>query len=361
MIKSKSIVILGIDGMDPDVFRFLNERGDMPVLGAIAEAGNFRRLDTSTPPQSPVSWTNIATGSDSGTHGIYDFLHRNPKTYTPELSLFGIRQHKGGVQYTSHVCLPSIFERAMERGVHVTLLRWPLTFPAPDSLPSNSRLLAGMGVPDLLGTLGRYTFYTSDQSIMERDKHGRIVYITPKDEEVKTEIYGPRYLGWRGMKEASAPMTIKRTSEGLEVILPDITLQLNRGKWSPHIIIRFSTGLTGKISAVTRMVCVESEPFPSLFILPMQIYPKDTTLPLSSPRTFAKGLWDKIGPYLTLGMPEDTNGLKDGLISENVFINLIHITRNSSVIDKWIYSCSCNCFFLFGNILWFGEYCCHWD
>ncbi len=88
------------------------------------------------------------------------------------------------------------------------------------------------------------------------------------------------------------------------------------------IIILFSTGLTGKISTVTRMVCVESEPFPSLFILPMQIYPKDTTLPLSSPRTFAKGLWDKIGPYLTLGMPEDTNGLKDGLISENVFINL---------------------------------------
>ena len=322
MIKSKSIVILGIDGMDPDVFFFLNDHGDMPVLGAIAEAGNFRRLDTSTPPQSPVSWTNIATGSDSGTHGIYDFLHRNPKTYTPELSLFGIRQHKGGVQYTSHVRLPSIFERAMERGVHVTLLRWPLTFPAPDSLPSNSRLLAGMGVPDLRGTLGRYTFYTTDQSIMERDKHGRIVHIIPKNSVVKTEIYGPRYLGWKGMKEATIPITIERTSEGLTITLPDEKLQLKNGEWSPHVIIRFSTGLTGKISAVTRMVCVESEPFPSLFILPMQIYPMDTTLPLSSPRTFAKGLWDKIGPYLTLGMPEDTNGLKDGLISENVFLNL---------------------------------------
>lgn len=322
MIKSKSIVILGIDGMDPDVFRFLNEHGDMPVLGAIAEAGNFRRLDTSNPPQSPVSWTNIATGSDSGTHGIYDFLHRNPKTYTPELSLFGIRQHKGGVQYTSHVRLPSIFERAMERGVHVTLLRWPLTFPAPDSLPSNSRLLAGMGVPDLRGTLGRYTFYTSDRSITERDKHGRIVHIIPKNSVVKTEIYGPRYLGWKGMKEATIPITIERTSEGLTITLPDEKLQLKNGEWSPHVIIRFSTGLMGKVSAVTRIVCIESEPFPSVFVLPMQINPVDTTLPLSSPRTFAKGLWDKIGPYLTLGMPEDTNGLKDGLISENVFINL---------------------------------------
>ncbi len=111
-------------------------------------------------------------------------------------------------------------------------------------------------------------------------------------------------------------------SEGLKITLPDSTLQLNKGVWGPHVIIRFSTGLMGKVSAVTRMVCVEAEPFPSLFVLPMQIYPKDTTLPLSSPRTFGKELWDKIGPYLTLGMPEDTNGLKDGLISGSVFLSL---------------------------------------
>jgi hypothetical protein len=179
-----------------------------------------------------------------------------------------------------------------------------------------------MGVPDLRGTLGRYTFYTSDRSITERDKHGRIVHIIPKNSVVKTEIYGPRYLGWKGMKEATVPITIERTSEGLTITLPDEKLQLKNGEWSPHVIIRFSTGLTGKVSAVTRIVCIESEPFPSVFVLPMQINPKDTTLPLSSPRAFAKGLWDKIGPYLTLGMPEDTNGLKDGLISENVFKNL---------------------------------------
>lgn len=348
MSKSRSIVILGIDGLDPDVFRFLHERGDMPVLGAMTEAGNFRPLATSNPPQSPVSWTNIATGSNQATHGIFDFLHRDPKTYTPELSLFNIQQHKGGVRYTSNVRLPSIFERAMERGVHVTLLRWPLTFPAPELLPSKSRLLSGMGVPDLLGTLGRYTFYTVDHTISERDKHGRIAHITPKDGIVKTEIYGPRYLGWRGMKEASLPMTIERTSKGLKVILPDVTFQLNREIWSPHVIIRFSTGFMGKISAVTRMVCIESEQFPSLFVLPMQIYPKDTTLPLSSPRTFGKELWDKIGPYLTLGMSEDTNGLKDGLIPESVFLNLcndVFAERESMIetafdgFDKGIFAC----------------------
>jgi predicted AlkP superfamily phosphohydrolase/phosphomutase len=322
MSKSGRFIVLGIDGMDPEIFSYLHSMGKMPVLGAVADVGNFRSLATSNPPQSPVSWTNIATGSNSGTHGICDFLHRDPKTYTPELSLFGIQQHKGGVKYSSHIRIPSVFEKAMKQGVPVTLLRWPLTFPAPESLPAHSRLLSGMGVPDLLGTLGRYSYYTMDNSISEKNMHGRIVHIRPDNDIVKTEAYGPRYMSWKGMKEASLQMTLERTSTGLKVELPETTLQLENSVWSPHIVLNFSTGLMGKVSAVTRMVCVESEPFPALFILPMQIYPKDTVLPLSSPRSFGKDLWDSIGPYLTLGMPEDTNGLKDGLISEAIFLAL---------------------------------------
>jgi len=322
MSKSRRLVILGIDGMDPEIFLFLKKTGKMPVLGSIADAGNFRSFATSNPPQSPVSWTNIATGSDSGTHGICDFLHRDPKTYTPELSLFGLQQYKGGVKYTSHIRIPSFFEKAMKQGIPVTLLRWPLTFPAPVSLPSTSRLLSGMGVPDLLGTLGRYSFYTADREISESNMHGRIVHVVPDNGEVKTEVYGPRYMSWKGMKEASLQMTLERTSKGLNVTLPETELKLSFGEWSPHIIIKFSTGLMGKVSALTRMVCIASDPFPTLFVLPMQIYPKETTLPLSSPASFGAELWDKVGPYLTLGMPEDTNGLKDGLISEEIFLSL---------------------------------------
>ncbi len=179
-----------------------------------------------------------------------------------------------------------------------------------------------MGVPDLLGTLGRYSFYTSDNSISEKEMHGRIVHINPDDEVVKTEVYGPRYMSWKGMKEASLPMIMEKKSNGLKITLPETTVELDNGVWSPHAILRFSIGLKGTVSALTRMVCVESGPFPSLFLLPMQIYPKETTLPLSSPKSFGSDLWDKIGPYLTLGMPEDTNGLKDGLISEEIFLAL---------------------------------------
>ena len=348
MSKSSRILILGIDGMDPDVFHILHGRGEMPVLGALAETGSFRLLSTSNPPQSPVSWTNISTGSDPGTHGIFDFLHRNPESYTPELSLFSVKPHRGGVRYVSNVKFTSIFERAMKSGVPVTLIRWPLTFPAPESLPSKCRILSGLGVPDLLGTLGRYMFYTADKKISEENKHGRIIHISPQDDIVKTEIHGPRYQGWKGMKEASIPITIERTSEGLRITLNETSIQLKKGEWSPHVIIHFSMGLMGKIKAVTRMVCIESETFPSLFVLPMQIYPKETTLPLSSPKTFGNDLWNQIGPYLTLGMPEDTNGLKDGIIPEDVFLKLCSdvfterermLNASLETFDKGILAC----------------------
>ncbi len=322
MNKSHRLLILGIDGMDPDIFLYLRERGKMPNLGGIADSGHFRYFKTANPPQSPVSWTNIATGKDAGTHGICDFLHRDTKTYTPELSLFGIEPYKGAVRYTSHVRVPSVFRNAMDKGVKTTLIRWPLTFPAPENLPSNSRMLCGMGVPDLLGTLGRYSFYSSDESLSKKDLHGRFVHIRPERGIAKTQLYGPRYRGLTGMKEATAEMILERIEGGLRVSLPDTTLILKTGQWSPHFTVRFSTGMMGKVTALTRMVCIDSMDFPSLFVLPLQIYPKETNLPLSSPPSFSTELWDAVGPYLTLGMPEDTNGLKDGLISEDVFLAL---------------------------------------
>jgi predicted AlkP superfamily phosphohydrolase/phosphomutase len=322
MSKNRRLFILGIDGMDPDIFLYLKKQGKMPNLGSIADNGQFRYFNTANPPQSPVSWTNIATGKDAGIHGICDFLHRDPKTYTPELSLFGIEPYKGGVKYISRVRIPTVFKEAMDKGIKTILLRWPLTFPAPENLPSNSRMLCGMGVPDLLGTLGRYAFYSTDEGLSKKDLHGRFVHIRPNGGKAKTELYGPRYRGLTGMKEAVIDMILERIDGGLRIRLPDTTIDLRYGEWSPHTVLRFSTGMMGKVTGITRMVCVDTGDFPSLFVLPLQIYPKETKLPLSSPPSFGAELWDAIGDYLTLGMPEDTNGLKDELITEDIFLSL---------------------------------------
>ncbi len=58
----------------------------MPNFKKLADSGGFTALGTSIPPQSPVAWSNFITGTDSGGHGIFDFIHRHPETMTPYLS-----------------------------------------------------------------------------------------------------------------------------------------------------------------------------------------------------------------------------------------------------------------------------------
>ena len=58
------------------------------------------------------------------------------------------------------------------------------------------------------------------------------------------------------------------------------------------------------------------------YILPLQIHPLHSVQHYASSPSFAKNLWTKVGPYLTLGWPQDTTGLEDGCISDDQFLAL---------------------------------------
>ena len=75
--KFKRAVILGFDGMDPDLAdRFMNE-GRLPNLSKLRAHGTFSKLRTTFPPISPVAWSTFMTGVNPGKHNIYDFLARD--------------------------------------------------------------------------------------------------------------------------------------------------------------------------------------------------------------------------------------------------------------------------------------------
>ena len=80
------MIVLGFDGMDYRVTRELMANGRMPNFSRLAAAGAFSPLRTSIPPQSPVAWSSVITGLDPGSHGIFDFVHRDPHTMRPYLS-----------------------------------------------------------------------------------------------------------------------------------------------------------------------------------------------------------------------------------------------------------------------------------
>jgi len=84
--RTKSAIVLGIDGMDPGLLHRFVREGRMPNAQQLMESGAFSTLRTSDPPQSPVAWSNFISGTNPGGHGIFDFIARNPATLEPYLS-----------------------------------------------------------------------------------------------------------------------------------------------------------------------------------------------------------------------------------------------------------------------------------
>ncbi len=73
--KPTGLFVLGVDGMDPVILQRLMNEGSMPNFSDLSQQGGFVELQTSTPPQSPVAWSNFITGTDPG-----DAPPRDPDT-----------------------------------------------------------------------------------------------------------------------------------------------------------------------------------------------------------------------------------------------------------------------------------------
>src|SRR5262249_32877055 len=151
-----SVIVLGFDGMDYTLTKTLIEAGRMPNFARLAKSGLFQPLETSIPPQSPVAWSNFITGMDAGGHGIFDFIHRDPKTMLPYLSTSraepgrSVRLGRWRIALSPGKVLllrrGEPFWGALEqRGFETTVVRAPANFP-PSRTATHE--LSGMGTPD---------------------------------------------------------------------------------------------------------------------------------------------------------------------------------------------------------------------
>ncbi|MHC5212240.1 MAG: alkaline phosphatase family protein [Planctomycetota bacterium] len=77
-------IILGFDGMDHALTERFMADGTMPNFKRLADQGQFRRLETSNPAQSPVSWAVFNTGTNPGKTGVAGFVSRMFSESKPE-------------------------------------------------------------------------------------------------------------------------------------------------------------------------------------------------------------------------------------------------------------------------------------
>ena len=93
-LSEKKVIILGFDGIDPDLLSKWMDEGNLSNLKKLGESGTFLELGTTNPAESPVAWSSFATGTNPGKTGIFDFLKRDPQTYMPDLATTSFSEGK---------------------------------------------------------------------------------------------------------------------------------------------------------------------------------------------------------------------------------------------------------------------------
>ncbi len=310
------VVVLGMDGVDPALLTRFRAEGLTPHFEALAREGGFAPLATTNPAESPVAWATLATGVNPGRHGVFDFLHRDPADYRLLLSITRPkgRSLTGTPVFESPLRATPFWERAAEAGIPAQVLRWPLTFPAA----GKATVLAGLGTPDIQGGLGRYALYTTDAALAKLERRGETLLLgAAGGGTFATEIRGPRKSA---SEYVTAPLTIKPSAGKVTLTCSGGMLDLREGAWSPRVSLTFSVGLFKKVKATAQFHLVRAADPLVLYLSPLAIDPADPVFPLSAPADFAPKLAKALGAFHTLGMHEDINALKDGVLSPAAFL-----------------------------------------
>jgi predicted AlkP superfamily phosphohydrolase/phosphomutase len=336
------VVVIGFDGMDPDLLQRFRDEGVMPSFDRFITGGALREFGTAIPPQSPVAWSNFITGMNAGGHGIFDFIHRDPQTMIPFLSTSDAKSPDkwwklgswkfprggGGVELLRKG--KAFWEYLAEAGVDVTIFKVPSNFPPVDCA---ARTISGMGTPDILGTYGIFTYITDNPPADADFSGGRCLPVRIQDGRFTTSIPGPVNVYREGDPEADLPLevVVDPVNPAATLTVGDETFLLQEGEWSDWKRLKFEmVPMFKSVSGACRFYLMEVRPHFRLYVSPVQIDPYDPEMPISTPAGYAREVAEGLGrPFFTQGMPDDTKALEEG-----VFSDAEYVTQTTLVLEE---------------------------
>lgn len=326
------LIILGFDGVDPRWLEGYAREGKMPNAKRLIEANggaNYRPLGSTNPPQSPVAWTTFATGTNPGEHGIYDFVRRvfvrDPQTD----ALIGVAPIPGTTSFEVPAAGPPMaathrsgipfWKVLADDGVPSVVLNVPYSFP-PDPVRQGSRILSGLGTPDLRGS---NSIFTIARSTVDRERvlsGGAEVPLTLEGESGSFELAGPPIPGGAGHVKTRVALRITNGGNEVSVRSGDTWVPLARGALTPFVELTFThAGRTTR--GIARFMLVGGAPGVHVFVTPVSIHPRAPLTPVSYPSAFAATVADELGHlYKTVGWDHDTSGLNTEVVDDAAFL-----------------------------------------
>jgi predicted AlkP superfamily phosphohydrolase/phosphomutase len=325
----KKVIFLGLDGLDPKLAERFMAEGKLPNLSKLKEQGSYSRLRTTFPALSPVAWSTFATGVNPAKHNIFDFLNRNMKSYVPELAAAKVYPPERVLKIgrlriplsSSHVEMRRksvpFWTLLGKQQIGSTIIRLPITFP-PDKF--NGRQLSAMSTPDLRGTQGSFSQFTTRVGEATFENGSR--YPLKRTEDgFEGSLEGPEDILHENAAPLAIPFNIRMQVGGPVLEIQEAAYPLTPGTYTAWIKLKFKAALGIKVYGIARFMVTETEPHFSLYVSPLQIDPEKPALPISHPSYYAAYLAKLLGSYSTLGMAEDTWALNEGVIDEGEFLD----------------------------------------
>ncbi|HSL21221.1 MAG TPA: alkaline phosphatase family protein [Vicinamibacterales bacterium] len=356
---TQKLVVLGFDGLDPDLVQRWVAQGKLPTFARLIKEGGLYPLETTVSPESPTAWASFATGVNPGKHNIYDFLVRDTRTYLPDLGM--VRREPGRFLF-DYIPIrrpkvlsirggTSFWVTAGRAGVRSSILTVPVTFP-PEEVP-HGEMLSGLPLPDIRGTMGTFSYFATDLSRYEEGNtefggvlrrlvfdgniahtalagppnpiiRGQLQEIRAKAREM-TESDRARVAELEPQEDVRVPMAIRWNRDTPErsatIEIQGQSIMLRPGEWSRWIDLEFRVNFLIRLHGMAQFYLITASDELQLYVSPVNWKPDSPPLPMSYPDSFSADLYERLGPYRTLGWAEATWPLNEGRMDEKTFID----------------------------------------
>jgi predicted AlkP superfamily phosphohydrolase/phosphomutase len=328
--RIKKFVILGLDGMDHALTEKLMAEGKLPNLARLREQGCFKPLATTIPSLSPVAWSSFQTGSNPGKHNIFDFLTRDKQNYQPRLSSVDIRGPRRKINLGRYQ-LPlgradirllrkgkPFWITLGDHGIFSSVLRVPITFP-PEKF--HGVQLSGMCVPDLRGTQGMFSSYTTRAPRNDERTGGEVFHMTKNGDTFEAELIGPANPFSKDNSVMKCPFVVTiRGAAAADIKINGSTYGLKKDVYTEWIKVSFKVAPGVRVGGICKFLLQSTTPEFELYVTPVNLDPEKPAMPISHPRIFSAYLAKRQGPFATLGLAEDSWALNEKVLVDESFI-----------------------------------------
>jgi predicted AlkP superfamily phosphohydrolase/phosphomutase len=328
--RVKRVVILGLDGLDHGLTQKMLEQGKLPHLATLSKQGCFKALGSTLPPISPVAWSSFQTSVNPGKHNIFDFLTPDLRTYQPKLSSVEIRPPRRSLRLGKYrfplgradVRLlrksRPFWNVLSDHGIFNCILRVPITFP-PEKLRGVQ--LSAMCVPDLRGTQGTFSHYTTRPKGEGEKTGGEVLVVVRNGDHIRGDLVGPQHPLCADLGALKAPFVVTVKDRDRAVLTTNgAKHELRKGEYTSWVPVAFRVvpGIT--VHGVCRFLLIATEPEFELYATPVNIDPEKPAMSVAYPSVYSVYLAKRQGSFATLGLAEDTWALNEHVLGDDDFI-----------------------------------------